>query len=147
MLNIKNFWKEIIIILLLGGVIPAIIPGEFNRLIFPFIAAILGGYLISKKSDDYKDAILIPAFAILLAIIILVIPAFIDGIMKSNEEYIKMFSGEPEWTGKDPAYLRFMTLGGALFSLVIFSPVFFIIGLIGAWIGREVKRRFTKEKK
>lgn len=143
----RNFWREIILILILGGVIPAFFSGGFYRLVFPFIAAILGGYLIAKKSDDYKYAILIPALVIIVAIIIMTIPTLIDGITKSDEEYIEMFSGKPEWTGKDPSYLRFMTIGGAVYALVFFSPIYFVIGLAGAWIGREIKRRFTKEKK
>ncbi len=129
-IGIRDYWKEIIIILLLGIASFCIFfrftffpKGILGIFLFPLPASIIGGYLIAKKKGGNRYAVTIPAVMVVVSVIAVSIYHIIT--------FLNM-----DAPGK--------AIAGKFISLILYGPIVFISGLIGAWIGKRIESIFTK---
>lgn len=151
-LLIKEFWKEIIIILLLvifSKYLLKFLPflkGWLGLFIVSFPTGIIGGYLVAKKTEVHKSALLIPGIVIVSFLIIQSITGIISFITASDEEVLRIFSKDPKWINYSVSKLRYMSIGGSLVAIGLVCPILFIIALVGAKIGKKIKQIIRQEK-
>ncbi|MCK5534607.1 hypothetical protein KAI68_05780 [bacterium] len=149
-LLIKEFWEEIIIISLLvvfSKYLIKILPflkGWVGLFMISFSIGIIGGYLIVRKNETNKTALLIPGIIIILFFIISGLYAIISFVFAGDEYVLEMFAKDPKWINYSVNKLRYMSIGGALVSLGMVCPILFIFALFGAKIGKKIKEKLTK---
>ncbi len=149
-LLIKEFWNEILIISFLVVFSKYLIKnlpflkGWMGLFIISFAIGIIGGYLIVRKNETNKIALLIPGIIIVLVAVISSLHTIISFFFAGDEYILEMFSKDPKWLNYSVSKLRYLTIGGALVSLGMFCPIFFILALFGAKTGKKIKEKFTK---
>ncbi|MCK4533091.1 hypothetical protein KAU39_04840 [bacterium] len=149
-LLIKEFWEEIIIISLLVVLSKYLIKslpflkGWVGLFMLSFSIGIIGGYLIARKNETNKTALLIPGIIIILFAITSSLYTIISFIFAGDEFVLEMFSKDPKWLNYSVNKLRYMSIGGALVSLGMACPILFIFALFGAKTGKKIKEKFTK---
>ena len=149
-LLLKEFWEEILIISLLvvfSKHLIKILPflkGWVGLLVGSFLIGIIGGYLITRKNETNKTALLIPGIIIILFVIISSSYTIVSFFFASDEYILEMFSKDPKWLNYSVNKLRHASIGGALVAIGMFCPIFFILALFGAKTGKQIKEKFTK---
>ncbi len=149
-LLIKEFWEEIIIISLLVVFSKYLIKdlpflkGWVGLFMVSFSIGIIGGYLIARKNETNKTALLIPGIIIILFVIISSLHTIISFFFASDKYVLEMFSKDPKWLNYSINKLRYMSIGGALVSLGMVCPMLFIVALFGAKTGKKIKEKLTK---
>lgn len=109
----------------------------------PAISAVVGGYLISKNGGNLVWALLVPAIAVAVAILLLMM-VDIATLMLSSNEVIQAQLDEIGEFGV--SYLQDMTIDefksfiliSSLVGGIFIGAIYFALGLIGALAGRFI---------
>lgn len=170
---LKKFWKEFLLVLILGVLLswgldfgaelvlgpsptieavysPVIIVISMLIFAIPLIAAIPGGYLIRKKGGKLKAWLLLPAFAVLLAGVVIVGYSLVlisvasaedlgKGLEKAKEfDVAGMFA---EMSAED---FRAFTITAGILGMIFMGILNFGFGIVGALIGKLLVKNRAK---
>ena len=162
---IKNYCKEFLITAVLLSVIMLLLefipsPEQITEayiyspmtlllgmlvLFMPFFVAIVGGFLISKKTNELKPAIVVPASAVLVAGLLLMLVITAGLLMQTDADWQKEF-GElndsdmeieffPEMTLEQ---FKSLTLSSMAIGIPFIAAINFGLGLAGGFVGRAL---------
>ena len=145
-LGIRDFWREIVIILILAVVsyyMIRILPVRTVGILLFLVPSVAGGYLIAKKGAKDSHALLIPAAVLVLFFLIMIISPIIKCINTPDEEFLMGFSNEPQWANYPASVLKLMSIAGMFVAIaVIIVP----IGIVGAWAGSKLGLKFPANR-
>ena len=160
--EIKNFWKEILIVLILTVVLNFLfnlIPNSsivystkviilnLISLSLPIFAAVYGGFIVTKRTKKLKHSMIIPAIGTGLAGFLLVSFSIIALLSISQSNWEQQFNLIKESMSLDITLEEFksLTIYASLMGLVFLTTINFGLGLLGGLIGRWIKLNWFKK--
>ena len=160
--EIKNFWKEILIVLILTVVLNFLfnlIPNSSSvystkviilnliGLSLPIFAAVYGGFIVTKRTKKLKHSMIIPAIGTGLAGFLLVSFSIIALLSISQSNWEHQFNLIKESMSLDITLEEFksLTIYASLMGLVFLTTINFGLGLLGGLIGRWIKLNWFKK--
>ncbi|MBU1120502.1 MAG: hypothetical protein ABIE23_03290 [archaeon] len=168
---IKDYWKEILIVIVLTVVLmmgmelipepeltkemifsPMLMLFGMIVLFLPLIPAIIGGYLITRKTIEFKEILFAPAIGLLIAGIIIVGFSSIQLLMLDDAGWEKEFDKVNELglgLFEDMTLQEFknISITSTLSGTIFIALFYFAIGLLGGFIGRAIALNFRKTDK
>lgn len=157
---IKKFWKEMLLVIVLIFVLsylfellpppakeeifsPQVMLIGLIVLLLPFFASLSAGFLVSKKSKQLKDSMLVPAIAASIAAILIISFSTITLFTLSDKDWQEQFEKVKEYIPFNMTLEQFksMTISSSFIGLIFLVIFNFGLGAAGGIVGRWVELR------